>query len=470
MSEKSQQVSVLHQTLLPFSPRSEEDTESTSECFPAPNPASSSAETSGEHAPTEGQMSRWLTDISPEGISFTLGLDLGFSTTGFALYAEPESRILAWGSMDHTNRNQKGGVPERMESRARLRSARRERIWNRPARFNNRKGAPVSHGKTLHPTMRSHLAAHLKLIRFLRKRYDIDAIVVEGGQFDTHALKKGGSLKWWEYQRGPLYGYENAKAFVRDRDNYTCAYCGARSGVMTVDHILPQSRYPMCRNHLGNMVCACKACNTSKGSQTAEEFGFPEIQEKVANRNQKGLRAATGMNYLNCTLIDWLVRGKLYVEEEQQQEPWKVPIGVTYGFVTKRDRRAIGWPKTHRHDAAAIATDGENARLPKHYIAMRWMGRPQRQKCKEQKQKSGVLPRVTKRDSITVDGTTFRRGDYVEYRGRNRTERGFVNALRSDGRLNICSLGGKRIVTPSPKNVMKLANQPRLRYEMRKNP
>ncbi len=67
---------------------------------------------------------------------------------------------------------------------------------------------------------------------------------------------------------------------VLERDNYTCAYCGARPGDryrgrvltrqdMTVDHILPVSRGG--KNTWSNTVCACFACNHRKGDRTPNE-------------------------------------------------------------------------------------------------------------------------------------------------------------------------------------------------------
>ncbi len=53
------------------------------------------------------------------------------------------------------------------------------------------------------------------------------------------------------------------------RDNYTCQYCGRRTPVLTVDHVLPR--------HLGgehtwtNVVTACPACNHRKGGRRLEE-------------------------------------------------------------------------------------------------------------------------------------------------------------------------------------------------------
>lgn len=56
------------------------------------------------------------------------------------------------------------------------------------------------------------------------------------------------------------------------RDNYTCQYCGKRTGRLTLDHVIPR--------HLGgsysweNIVTACPDCNHKKGGRTAEQAGM----------------------------------------------------------------------------------------------------------------------------------------------------------------------------------------------------
>jgi 5-methylcytosine-specific restriction endonuclease McrA len=60
------------------------------------------------------------------------------------------------------------------------------------------------------------------------------------------------------------------------RDNYTCQYCGRRTGDLTVDHVTPK--------HLGgehswtNVVAACPACNHRKGGHKLEEVHMLLIQ------------------------------------------------------------------------------------------------------------------------------------------------------------------------------------------------
>lgn len=59
------------------------------------------------------------------------------------------------------------------------------------------------------------------------------------------------------------------KREVLRRDDYTCQYCGRRSAILTLDHIMPR--------HLGgphtwhNLVAACASCNRRKGGRTPEQ-------------------------------------------------------------------------------------------------------------------------------------------------------------------------------------------------------
>ena len=58
---------------------------------------------------------------------------------------------------------------------------------------------------------------------------------------------------------------------VMKRDNYTCAYCGAKEG-LTIDHIHPTSRGG--QNTWDNLVTACNHCNSKKGNRTPTEAGM----------------------------------------------------------------------------------------------------------------------------------------------------------------------------------------------------
>ena len=56
------------------------------------------------------------------------------------------------------------------------------------------------------------------------------------------------------------------------RDGFRCVYCGEREDAerLSVDHVQPRVRGG---DHSGgNVVTACTACNTAKGSRTLPQF------------------------------------------------------------------------------------------------------------------------------------------------------------------------------------------------------
>lgn len=73
-------------------------------------------------------------------------------------------------------------------------------------------------------------------------------------------------------RRNKVFNLEDevTKAYVLQRDNHTCLYCGNYGN--TVDHIQPKSRGGL--NVWGNLVAACKGCNGHKSDRTPEEAGL----------------------------------------------------------------------------------------------------------------------------------------------------------------------------------------------------
>jgi hypothetical protein len=61
---------------------------------------------------------------------------------------------------------------------------------------------------------------------------------------------------------------------------HACAYCAASDVGLEVEHVIPWSRGGS--NDITNLVPACKPCNRRKGTRTAAEFGFPDIQGRAA--------------------------------------------------------------------------------------------------------------------------------------------------------------------------------------------
>jgi 5-methylcytosine-specific restriction endonuclease McrA len=60
-----------------------------------------------------------------------------------------------------------------------------------------------------------------------------------------------------------------SKREIFRRDGYSCQYCGAKSGRLTLDHVVPRHRGG--QHNWENLVTACPGCNLRKGGRTLEE-------------------------------------------------------------------------------------------------------------------------------------------------------------------------------------------------------
>ncbi len=60
------------------------------------------------------------------------------------------------------------------------------------------------------------------------------------------------------------------------RDSHQCQYCGCYGEDLTIDHVIPRSRYG--GDTWDNVVSACVRCNVKKGNRTPKEAGMPLIR------------------------------------------------------------------------------------------------------------------------------------------------------------------------------------------------
>lgn len=73
-----------------------------------------------------------------------------------------------------------------------------------------------------------------------------------------------------------LWGKGSFPKHIRERDGFICTYCGQFGN--TVDHVRPRSRGGLCTP--ANCVCACRECNSLKGS-----LSIPKFVAKAASLN-----------------------------------------------------------------------------------------------------------------------------------------------------------------------------------------
>jgi 5-methylcytosine-specific restriction endonuclease McrA len=100
---------------------------------------------------------------------------------------------------------------------------------------------------------------------------------VAGSSFGTFPMPRTLRLiRWVETTwRTPTAPGSCSKRAIRERDDFTCCYCGEFGD--TVDHVFPISR----GGHVTwlNAVTACQSCNWFKADRTPEEAGMAMLYQ-----------------------------------------------------------------------------------------------------------------------------------------------------------------------------------------------
>jgi len=136
-------------------------------------------------------------------------------------------------------------------------------------------------------------------------------------RFDMQKMQNA-EITGIEYQQGELQGYE-VKEYLLEKFNRKCAYCGKTDIPLEIEHIIPKARGGS--NRVSNLTISCRPCNIKKGSQTAEEFGHPEVQAQAL----KPLKDAAAVNATR-----WKLYGTL--------KATGLPVEVGTGGITKYNR------------------------------------------------------------------------------------------------------------------------------------
>jgi 5-methylcytosine-specific restriction endonuclease McrA len=88
-----------------------------------------------------------------------------------------------------------------------------------------------------------------------------------------------------EYGEFPKRKVAFSKMNVIYRDDMICQFCHEQKSMkdLTVDHIIPRSRWTKSESPTNwlNLVCACKKCNSLKGSKLLKELGWKLLKNPV---------------------------------------------------------------------------------------------------------------------------------------------------------------------------------------------
>lgn len=255
--------------------------------------------------------------------SYRIKIDYGSCYTGLAVLKNSE---VAWLAELHHRTDIKSLMDKKRGYRKRRRSA---NLRYRKPRFDNRKRP----GGWLPPSLGSRVDNIKNWVNKLIKLCPAGYISYENVKFDTQ-LMQDESIHGIEYQQGELAGYE-VREYLLEKFGHKCAYCGAENVPLEIEHIVPKSRGGT--NRISNLATACHGCNDEKGTMTAEEFGYPEVQAQA----KKPLKDAAIVTATRWAVYNVLKATSLEVE-----------CGT--GGKTKYNRTLLGLPKEHYYDACCV--------------------------------------------------------------------------------------------------------------------
>lgn len=249
-----------------------------------------------------------------------------------------------------------------MQQRANYRRARRSRnLRHRAPRFDNR----TRPEGWLAPSLQHRVDTVGSIVERLVRYFPVEEIHIERVCFDTHAMSEGKiRLEAGEYQQGTLAGYE-IRQYLLEKWGRACAYCGAESVPLQVEHILPRARGGSDR--ISNLTLACSPCNRAKGAQPVAIFlsGRPHALKRIVSLAKAPLKDAAAVNTTRRRIVDRLRETGL-------------PVHGWSGGRTQHNRITQGIAKSHTLDALAVGDIDSRTiivRYPESVLVAAAMGR-----------------------------------------------------------------------------------------------
>lgn len=334
----------------------------------------------------------------------TLGVDTGSGTIGAAVSKDNGDIVYMSEVVVRNN------IADRMTRRSKYRRNRRSRKTRyRKARWLNRKNS-IKSGR-FSPTTISKFHSHVKEIEYIKSILPITTMVLETGQFDTHLMKNPSlanpKVKHWGYQKGTNYSFENTKAMVLNRDDYTCQHCKGKrkDSKLEVHHIVFRSQGGS--DEEGNLITLCHTCHKALHSG--------KIKLKLNGKVKGNLKYATQMNSIRKQLF------RYYPDAIE-----------TFGYITKVNRLNLGIDKKHYYDACVIATQGKPFTVKTNL-------------CKKKCVPDGDFRKtkgIRSEQAVTTDKICgFRKFDKVKYFGKEY----FIKSRKSTGYATLMDIDGNTV-------------------------
>jgi hypothetical protein len=198
---------------------------------------------------------------------------------------------------------------------------RRNKLWYRKPRFNNRKKG----SNWFAPSINRNYDAHIALINKIKKILPITKIVVEAGNFDIQKLINP-EIKGKGYQQGNMYGFRNLNDFIIFREKGKCQFCGKEkdNDTWSFHHVIGRKTGSDSSFNIALLHSKCHKRvhknHLEKSIKSNKSYKESAFMNMIKNRFEKDL---------NCEM--------------------------TYGYTTYAKRIELGLSKTHINDAFVIA-------------------------------------------------------------------------------------------------------------------
>ena len=208
-------------------------------------------------------------------------------------------------------------------------------IQNTQARFSNRRRPDG----WLTPSARHLVQTHVNLVHLMQKYLPVTDIGLEVNRFAFMQLEDP-SISGVGFQNGPLKGFDDLHAAVRDLQDGKCLLC--KKEIEHFHHIVPRSRHGS--NTIGNIAGLCTKCH--------EKVHKDEKAGKRLKDKKKGLDKKYGaLSILNQAIP--------FICKELETEFGKEHVHYCTGRETSLVRRSLGYHKTkeeqyHEVDAWCI--------------------------------------------------------------------------------------------------------------------
>ena len=260
----------------------------------------------------------------------------------------------------------------------------------------------------LPPSIASKVQHHIFWIRKYLEALPPDTrLRIEAARFDIQRMQDPG-IHGELYQKGRLYDYENVKAYVLAKFQYTCPVCRHK---FDKEH-KPRMHHVTYRSHGATnnpdeYAPVCEKCHDGAAHRDGQAL---DLLRRACQR--KEYREPTFMNILRKRLFE------------------AFPDAVfTYGNITKADRETLGLEKTHANDAVAVAAHGlgriTDCQITDYYRQIR---RKKRSLHEATPRKGRKAPnRTAKRNIKNIPAAGhYRLFDTVEYMGQKAYITGFT--------------------------------------------